>query len=130
MWKSITLPYLISQVTLRIPRNLLRDRDILRHETAVDPVTGSAMGYARWKLPVEYTKTGTGTPAWPTAQIAEITDAAELAKIEAAANSAWWQPGDGAPDDVVSGKRDALQARKPHLCKYSIPEMVKTLQNM
>ena len=113
-----------------MPRNLLRDRDILRHETAVDPVTGSAVGYARWKLPAEYLKTGAGTPAWPTAQIAEITDAEELAKIEAAANQAWWQPGDAAPDDVVSGKCAALQARKPHLCEYSIRDMVKHLQNL
>ncbi|KAF8199840.1 acyl-CoA N-acyltransferase [Mycena galopus ATCC 62051] len=116
MWKTVTLPYLISQVTLRMPRNLLKDRTILRHQKAVDPATGALLGYARWKLPKSHTTTpGSDAPEWAASQIAEVKDAGELAKIEATAESAWWKPGQAAPDTEAGAKRDVIVCKKPYL---------------
>ncbi|KAL2129169.1 hypothetical protein VTI74DRAFT_8122 [Chaetomium olivicolor] len=54
VWRHRTLEYHISQVALRYPRNLLRNRETARHQKAVDPVTGEILGYIRWSLPASH----------------------------------------------------------------------------
>ncbi|KAJ6571102.1 hypothetical protein B0H19DRAFT_1231054 [Mycena capillaripes] len=82
LWPSITLPYLISQCSLRVPRNLLKDRATLRHQKAVDPATGALLGYARWKVP------GTKEAEWLDAQVKDVESEAERQGIEERANGA------------------------------------------
>lgn len=49
-WRHRTLEYHISQIALRFPRNLLNNREALRHQKAVDTETSRILGYARWCL--------------------------------------------------------------------------------
>ncbi|KAF7333331.1 Acetyltransferase [Mycena venus] len=96
---SITLPYLISQCSLRVPRNLLKDRATLRHQKAVDPATGALLGYARWKVPD--TKAG----EWLDAQMKDVESEAERKEIEERANGAWWELREGAaPSDAEASR--------------------------
>ncbi len=70
VWPTGTeLDLLIDSATKRVPRNLLSDRAVLRHQKAVDPRTGALVGYARWRLPdAAATSTEDGEAAWPDAQ--------------------------------------------------------------
>ncbi|KAF4535852.1 Acyl-n-acyltransferase [Lasiodiplodia theobromae] len=51
LWKNITLDEIIYDCERRLPRNLIGDLGIKRHQKAVDMATGKAVGYARWILP-------------------------------------------------------------------------------
>jgi hypothetical protein len=54
LWpKDIILDFLIEQSTKRQALNLLRLREVTRHEKAVDLIAGAVVGYARWILPCE-----------------------------------------------------------------------------
>lgn len=59
---SITLDYLITQEADRVMNDLLHRRDILRHLKAVDPDTGTLVGYLRLALPVEHITAPDGKP--------------------------------------------------------------------
>jgi hypothetical protein len=89
LWpKGTTLPFLITQASNRYPRNLLKDRNILRHEKAVDPSTGALLGYARWKLPVAEALRG---ECWTEAQVPDVSQS-ERNMFEKQASEAWWEP--------------------------------------
>ncbi|KAI8256023.1 hypothetical protein K4K53_007589 [Colletotrichum sp. SAR 10_77] len=120
LWpKHITLDFLIEQAAKRLPNNLLRDRDALRHEVAVDPATGALLGYARWELPAAKTSTsgpdGSGRPEWAAAQIPDVS-AEERKALKERADGAWWEPIDmeGIDDESVKVKERIL-AEKPYL---------------
>ncbi|KAB2570723.1 hypothetical protein DBV05_g10625 [Lasiodiplodia theobromae] len=51
LWKNITLDEIIYDCERRLPRNLIGDLGIKRHQKAVHMATGKAVGYARWILP-------------------------------------------------------------------------------
>ncbi|KAL0933810.1 acetyltransferase [Colletotrichum truncatum] len=88
LWpKDIKLEFLIEQVTKRIPNNLIRDRETLRHFKAVDPESGALVGYARWELPARCAT----APEWADAQIAEVSEV-ERKAIKERSDSAWWKP--------------------------------------
>ncbi|KAK0639827.1 acyl-CoA N-acyltransferase [Cercophora newfieldiana] len=95
-WRHRTLDYHISQVALRYPRNLLRNRLTARHQKAVDNTTGEILGYARWSLPASHATTpvenGTDAePAWPEALVPPVS-ADEEAEIVRVADTAVWDP--------------------------------------
>ncbi|KAK2735543.1 GNAT family [Colletotrichum kahawae] len=77
LWpRHITLDFLVEQAAKRLPNNLLRGRDALRHEVAVDPATGALVGYARWELPAAKTTSGpdgSRRPEWAAAQIPDVS---------------------------------------------------------
>jgi len=119
-WTHMTLPYLIEQSAKRYPRNMLRDRDTLRHQVAIDPESGRIVGYARWELPQGYTTTATGEPEWAEAQVPDVSPA-ERDEFERLAASADWKPqGAGNLDGVLTAKIKEIKARKPYLSE--LPE--------
>ncbi|KAJ0108764.1 hypothetical protein J7T55_011255 [Diaporthe amygdali] len=97
VWKHSTLPRVIEACTARSPRNLLKDRALLRHFKAVDPETGKFVGYARWKLPPGYHTNEDGTAVWPEGQTPDVSSE-ERAKIEEVADAADWNPDDEGDD--------------------------------
>lgn len=120
VWKHSTLPRVIDACTARSPRNLLKDRAVLRHFKAVDPETGKFLGYARWKLPPGYDKTEGGGPTWPEGQTPDVTPE-ERAKIEEVADAAVWNP-DTESDDLdapITRRKIEYLARKEYLSKMT-----------
>ncbi|SPQ25301.1 be2271e8-e575-4727-9cea-0151190e28ca [Thermothielavioides terrestris] len=122
-WRHRTLEYHISQVALRYPRTLLRNRTTARHQKAVDTATGEILGYARWTIPEPYATVNTagdhqgdGSPAWPEAQVPAVS-AEEEAEISRVADTAVWDP-DSTSDplqDAIREIKDELLARKPYM---------------
>lgn len=123
-WRHRSLDYHISQVALRYPRNLLRNRATTRHQKAVDTATGKILGYARWSIPASHAtitatattspettsedtspeKEGNGTPAWPEALVPAVS-AEEEAEISRVADTAVWDP-DFTSDPLLDGVRE------------------------
>ncbi|KAI1210763.1 acyl-CoA N-acyltransferase [Annulohypoxylon truncatum] len=90
LWpKEITREFLIKQGEKRYPRLLLRDREVTRHQKAVDPATGALVGYARWILPAGRSTAADGSPEWASAQAPDVGDD-ERRRFEELAESAWW----------------------------------------
>ncbi|KAK5662111.1 hypothetical protein OQA88_8016 [Cercophora sp. LCS_1] len=94
-WRHRTLECHISQVALRFPRNLLRNRETTRHEKAIDKITGKIVGYARWSMPISHsTITSTddkSLPAWPEALVPAVSQEEE-AEINRMAETTAWGP--------------------------------------
>ncbi|PWY72975.1 hypothetical protein BO70DRAFT_341983 [Aspergillus heteromorphus CBS 117.55] len=116
-WRHRTLEYHISQVALRFPRNMLNDRETLRHQKAVDLETGRIVGYARWSLPPSHEiNPDDGTPTWPEAQVPAVEPEKE-AEIRRLAETAIWDPNEDA--DVLSEGVNALKKevtpKTPHI---------------
>jgi hypothetical protein len=109
-WRHKTLEEHITQVTKRVPRNLLNDRETLRHQKAVDPENGRLLGYARWILPASHATLVDGTPAWPEALVPAVA-AEEEPEIRRVADTAIWDPLD---EPISRIKREILE-RKPYL---------------
>lgn len=121
LWRKTNLPYVIEQATARGPRNLLKDRDTLRHFKAVDPDTDNVVGYIRWKLPVKYCKTKDGSPTWPDGQTPDVTPD-EHAKYVKMAEAAWWEtdPSSDVLDPLIVGMKRELFGRKDYVGRYSV----------
>lgn len=85
--ETITLDYLVKQQSDKVPNDLLHRRDILRHLKAVDPDTGSLLGYLRLALPVEHATTPSGAPTWPEMQTAAVS-AEEKKRIQETSDKA------------------------------------------
>ena len=66
-WEDLSLENLIERSTKRFPWNLVTEREIKRHQKAVDIATGEVVGYARWLLPPELADKN----VWSEAQVAE-----------------------------------------------------------
>ena len=112
-WRHTTLEKHIIETAKRIPRNLLNDRETLRHQKAIDPETGHLVGYAHWILPASYARTTEGTPEWPEAQVPAIGEKKE-AEIRHAATTAIWNGNSEASvlDEQVSKiKKELLQGK-------------------
>lgn len=135
-WRHRTLDYHISQVALRYPRTLLRNRETARHQKAVDTATGEILGYARWSIPTSYATIATTaatatenpdectttekehkvTPAWPEALVPAVS-AEEEAEILRVAETAVWDP-DFTSDPLLDGVREIreeIASRKPYI---------------
>ncbi len=119
-WMTKTREYMIEQSAKRQPRNLLRDRDTLRHQRAVDTETGHVVGYARWKLPLGRIATAGGEAEWAEAQVPDVS-AEERSLFEQLASTADWKGtgGSGALDIPVTAKKTEILAKKPYLCTFS-----------
>ncbi|KAK3357852.1 hypothetical protein B0T25DRAFT_517222 [Lasiosphaeria hispida] len=107
-WQHRTLEYHISQITLRYPRTLLRDRATARHQKAVDTATGEILGYVRWAIPASHStimaQKGENTPAWPEAVVPAVS-LEEEAEINRVAETAVWNPTSGT-DPLSDGPRE------------------------
>ncbi|KAF7518069.1 hypothetical protein PCG10_000643 [Penicillium crustosum] len=121
-WRHRTLEYHISQIALRFPRNLLNNRETLRHQKAVDPETGRILGYARWRLPPSHkTNPDDGMLIWPEAQVPAVEPEKE-AEIRRIAETVVWDPNDDA--DVLLDRVNALEKevtpKTPYMSKLRI----------
>ncbi|KAJ5707889.1 Acyl-CoA N-acyltransferase [Penicillium malachiteum] len=115
-WRHRTLEYHISQIALRFPRNLLNNRDTMRHQKAVDSETGRILGYARWCLPASYEINTDGTPTWPEAQVPAV-EAEKEAAIRQAATTVVWDPNNDAEElsDRVTELKKEVTPKTPHI---------------
>lgn len=78
-WRHRTLEYHISEVSHRFPITvLLAERQVRRHQKAVDLNTGRVLGYARWHIPYEYATQADGTPTWPEAVVPAVSSEEEV----------------------------------------------------
>lgn len=116
VWKDATLPYVIEQCVARSPRNLLNERDTIRHFKAIDPKTGEFLGYIRWRLPSKYCKNEDGTPVWPEGQVPDVSPE-EKAEIVQRAEAADWNPSDDADhlDVPVTKMKNEFLAKKAYI---------------
>ncbi|KAI1074527.1 acyl-CoA N-acyltransferase [Whalleya microplaca] len=117
LWtKDIKQEFLIEQCAKRMPRNLLRDRETLRHQKAVDASSGAVVGYARWILPSARTVTAGGEPEWAEAQVPDV-GADEKKSFEHVASNAWWNPRDDMSglDEKNLIVRNRILADKPYI---------------
>ncbi|KAE8142358.1 hypothetical protein BDV38DRAFT_278523 [Aspergillus pseudotamarii] len=117
LWpKDMKREFIIEQSAKRQPRNLLRDREKVRHQKAVDPVTGAVVGYARWILPSGHYTTEDGSPAWAEAQVPDVSEG-EKKRYQELAESAWWNPREDMDslDDKNHVVMDRILAEKPFI---------------
>ncbi|KAJ5961310.1 Acyl-CoA N-acyltransferase [Penicillium vulpinum] len=115
-WRHRTLEYHVSQIALRFPRNLLNNREALRHQKAVDIDTGRILGYARWRLPTSYEiNTDDGTPTWPDAQVPAVEPGKE-AEIRRIAKTVIWDPNDDADEllDRINALEKEVTPKTPY----------------
>jgi len=118
-WQHRTLEYHISQIALRYPRNLLRNRATARHQKAVD-TTGEIQGYVRWSVPASHatvvTEKGKEEPAWPEAVVPNVSNEEE-AEINRVAEKAVWDPS-SVTDPLSEGPRvieEEILSRKGYM---------------
>ncbi|KAK1593657.1 uncharacterized protein LY79DRAFT_551597 [Colletotrichum navitas] len=113
LWpKGTKLDFLIEQAAERIPNNLVRNRETLRHQKAVDPETGALLGYARWKLPAGYE----GAVEWDGSQIADVSEEEKRA-LKERSDAAWWEPISMNEIDDCTPEKERLLAKKPYICE-------------
>ena len=117
MWpKDMTQEFMTEQLTKRMAHHvLLPNRDIRRHQKAVDAETHQVVGYARWRLPTSGATTSGGMPSWPDAQV-PIVEFEQANAFEEMAKTSWWEPID--MDDVdgpIYAARDRLLGENPIL---------------
>jgi hypothetical protein len=121
-WRHRTLEYHVSQIALRFPRNLLNNREALRHQKAVDLETGRILGYARWCLPPSYEiNPDDGAPTWPEAQVLAVEPEKE-AEIRLIAETVVWDPNGDADEllDRVNALEKEVTPKTPHISKLRV----------
>lgn len=117
LWpEHVTKEFLIEQATKRYPRSLIRDHAVNRHQKAVDPVTGTLVGYARWVLPEGHQLDESGQPTWPEAQVPAVS-VEEEEEFRKLAESAWWEGRSGMSglDDKNEVVMDRIMAERPYI---------------
>ncbi|KGO75404.1 Acyl-CoA N-acyltransferase [Penicillium italicum] len=116
-WRHRTLEYHVSQIALRFPRNLLNNRQALRHQKAVDLEAGRILGYARWCLPPSYEiSPDDGTPTWPEAQVPAVEPEKEV-EIRRIAETVIWDPNNDADEllDRVNALEKEVTPKTPYI---------------
>lgn len=120
LWRHTTLPNVITQASARGARNLLRDRDALRHFKAVDSSTGKLVGYIRWKLPAGHREDEVGRAVWQEGQTPDVSDG-ERKRFEEMAAAASWEIDRSSDvlDEPFSRARQDFLAKKEYLGMFS-----------
>lgn len=118
-WAHTNLERLTANNILRAPRDLLEERDVLRHFKAVDPETGKFVGYIRWKLPLSHVTNEDGSPVWQEGQTPDVGPE-ERALIHKTAETAIWDPiefrGEDDLDAILEWTIDQYLAKHEYLC--------------
>ena len=115
-WRHTTLENHIETIAKRIPRNLINDRTVNRHQKALDPATGRIVGYIRWILPESSATLADGTPAWPEAVVPAVSaeEEAEIRRVAAGVNFNPSHESD-ALDVEVGRVKEELLAKKEYM---------------
>ena len=113
MWVGKTREDMIEVVSKRSPRNLLRDREIRRHQKVVDATTGEMVGYARWLVP------STHTSCWLDAQTPAVSTA-EDQEYQAVFDNTPLNPRDDmdGTDDHIGEWRKKRDLTRPYLREF------------
>ncbi|KAJ5951856.1 Acyl-CoA N-acyltransferase [Penicillium vulpinum] len=72
LWEDPSAENIIPRAIKRLPWTLTTNREIKRHQKAIDIESGQVVGYARWSLPPTLAKKG---DVWLEAQVTEGTPA-------------------------------------------------------
>lgn len=118
VWHESSLPRVIEKATARSPRNLMNDRDTLRHFKALDPSTGEFLGYTRWRLPHGHCKNEDGSPVWQEGQAPDVSPE-EKEMIFKRAEAANWNPDHSADhlDAPLTKRKNEFLAGKEYICR-------------
>lgn len=118
-WTHRTLETHISEMAKRAPHNLISGREQKRHQKAVDPETGRIVGYIRWLLPPSHTRLADGTPAWPEAIVAAVSEE-KKAESERLAETIVWDPQPGADALIrpIQQAEDEILAAKSYMREF------------
>lgn len=111
LWVDRTLESIIPDAIKRMPRNLVKDRAVRRHEKVVDvAANGRVVGFARWILPPSHSH------GWLEAQIEDVT-AEQRKEFDALFVSADWSHRDDMPgfDDPLDAMMSKHRPRNPHI---------------
>ncbi|CAM1508899.1 Fc.00g026380.m01.CDS01 [Cosmosporella sp. VM-42] len=83
LWVNQDLDSIIASATLRMPKVLLTDRIVRRHQKIVHSATGDIVGYARWILPDSHAS------SWLEAQVPDVSEMEKTQFEEAYAGAVW-----------------------------------------
>ncbi|KAL6854729.1 hypothetical protein ACO1O0_005854 [Amphichorda felina] len=104
LWENRTLDSLIEAFTARLPKTLLTDRSVRRHQKIVHVSSGEVVGYARWILPESHRH------EWLEAQIPDLSDQDRQRFDKAYANANFTTRG---LDDMDNPVLDMLRRHRP-----------------
>lgn len=106
------LDTIIASATVRMPTNLLKERDVRRHQKVMDAETGQIVGYARWILPASH------ADSWLEAQVPDVSEQ-DKARFQAAYEAADWaiRPEVAGSDDLVSEQFYKHAPKGPYISK-------------
>lgn len=113
LWVDRTLESIISDAIKRMPRNLVTDRAVRRHEKVVDVANGRVVGFARWILPPSH------SDGWLEAQIEDVTEK-EKKEFDALSASADWSHRDDMPgfDNPLDEMMKKHKPKNPHISEF------------
>lgn len=116
LWTDGSLANRITATTARTPKNLLKDRDIRRHQMVVETATGEVVGYARWILPASH------KDEWLEAQTPDVSDEDKKRFDEEFANAVF-EPRDlDNMDDPIHEMQARYRPQKPHIGESAYPQ--------
>ncbi|KAH7015009.1 hypothetical protein EDB80DRAFT_706850 [Ilyonectria destructans] len=96
LWPNRTLDSIIEAAGARMPKLLLKERDIRRHQKVIDVESGEIVGYARWLLPAS--RKG----EWLEAQTPDVSDEEKRALNKPYERADWnYREDMGALDDHI-----------------------------
>jgi len=121
-WRHTTQDAVVSSFETRIARNLLRDREHLRHLKAVDAETGRVVGYVRWALPDSRAAdvTSQREPSWADAQVPALNEQDAKAVEEAAQKNWMTYKAVGNLDDILIAKKNEIMAQQDFISQLPL----------
>ena len=101
LWTDRGLDRVIEAAAARQPANLLREREIRRHQKVVDTSTGEIVGYSRWIVPESH------KGEWLEAQVPDVSKEEHTGFLETHAKTDWTHRTDmdGTDDHIHEGFR-------------------------
>jgi hypothetical protein len=120
LWIDKSLNTIIENCIMRMPRNLLTNRAVRRHEKVIDEATGGIVGYARWILPASH------ADSWLEAQVSDLTEEARKL-FDARSAAAEWSTRDDMPgfDDPLDEMMQKHAPKKPHISKFDFIQILE-----
>jgi hypothetical protein len=118
-WKmqwDLPLERIIEMATQRLPRNLLGDRQIKRHQKVVDTSNGDIVGYCRWILPESQAN------SWLEAQTPDVS-AEDAARFQEAFAAQPWRtrPETDDSDELVTAQIRKHRPSGPYISEIPSP---------
>ena len=113
LWENRTLDSLIEAFTARLPKTLLTDRSVRRHQKIVHVSSGEVVGYARWILPQSHSN------EWLEAQTPDVSDQDRQRFDKTYANADFNTRGLDDMDDPIHDMLRRHRPTEPFVSKFS-----------